>query len=1211
MSYDGSIKIDTSIDTKPFESGCSKLQSAAKTSASAVSSAFKVATAAIVAVGTGLAGVGTLAINTGIEFESAFAGVKKTVTATDEQLETLRDDILEMSKTVPQSASALAEIGEAAGQLGIKTDNIKDFTRVMADLGVATNMTSTEAATALARVANITGMPQTEFDKLGSTIVALGNNLATTEKEIVDMSLRLAGAGTQVGLTESDILSFAGALSSVGIEAEAGGTAFSTVMSRMSLAVAQGGEELSMFADVAGMTSDEFKTAFETNAAGAIISFIKGLDNINKSGGSAIGTLEEMELSDIRMRDALLRAANASDIFSDAIDLGAEAWQENNALTKEAEQRYETLESKLQLLKNRASILGIAFKDSIDDQLRSAVDQGIGYLDELIAAFESGGLPAAVNKAGDIFAEIAVKASQDAPKMVDAAVEFIQAFIDGISKNHAKLQKAAADFVKSLVDGIVKLLPKEVQKPVKQFVDTITKSFQSGGLKKAVNTVQNIIKNLGKVITNITKVVLPPLAKILDKVADNLDILLPLATGLYAAFKAYSIVRTITSYIQGLSVASSALAVAEAAGTTATTAASGALTAKQVLVGVLTGKITLATAAQWAWNVAMNANPIGLVIAAVAALTAGLAALYLSQQQEVENYAKLSEEEQKLIDKVNEETEAYKNLYDAKEENIADTAAEFDYYEELAEELQKIVGKNGEIKDGYQERAKFIAGELSDAMGDEIEIVGNTIIKYDELIGKIDEVLKVKRAEAMLSANEDMYTKAIQNRTDAFDTYHNALEAVQNSQQKIEDYQERYNLALRTQSQVMSDPSSTNEQQAAISAEVSTAKAMLEGEKTQIVELESALKNAETSYVGYMSTIQNYEGLSSALISKDAEAINLALRDLEAGFISAEVGTQQTLSDQVTNFEEHYKNLKQALKDGAPGVTQEMVDQAHNMCENAKNEYALFVADAGITTKKAGEKAVQGLYETSPEFKGTAKEMAEGAKKELESADTESSGRKQGEKYVVGVSRNKKSARSTGKDVANETKKGTESVDAEPSGNNFIQGFIDGLWNGVKSVANAAMSVGQKALEAFKKVLGIESPSKETKKIARYFNEGLLIGLNQNKTQVINTTAEIADGMLYQIKKLAEKRPLQLIDTEQIKQQNALVARMRAAVYGNQAAIASAVTAQVNHNVRVENGGYNQERVVAVGTVNAPISIDGREIAIATAPFMAEELAFT
>src|SRR5690606_645023 len=159
-----------------------------------------------------------------------FTGVIKTVDATDEQMAMLRQGILDMSSELPSSASEIAGVAEAAGQLGIQVDNILGFTRVMSDLGVATNLEANEAATALARLANITGMSQTDFDRLGSTIVALGNNLATTEAEIVAMGLRIAGAGSQIGLTEAQILSFAGAMSSVGIEAEAGGTAISRVM---------------------------------------------------------------------------------------------------------------------------------------------------------------------------------------------------------------------------------------------------------------------------------------------------------------------------------------------------------------------------------------------------------------------------------------------------------------------------------------------------------------------------------------------------------------------------------------------------------------------------------------------------------------------------------------------------------------------------------------------------------------------------------------------------------------------------------------------------------------------------------------------------------------------------------------------------------------------------------------------------------------------
>ena len=187
-----------------------------------------------------------------------------------------------MAKQLPASAAEIAGVAEAAGQLGIKTENILGFTRVMIDLGVSTNLSADQAATALARLANITGMSQNDFDRLGSTIVDLGNNLATTEAEIVEMGLRLAGAGSQIGLTEAQIMSFAGALSSVGIEAEAGGSAFSKVMVDMQLAVETNSERLQDFAKVAGMSAEEFKKAFQEDAAGAIIAFIKDLEMLKK-----------------------------------------------------------------------------------------------------------------------------------------------------------------------------------------------------------------------------------------------------------------------------------------------------------------------------------------------------------------------------------------------------------------------------------------------------------------------------------------------------------------------------------------------------------------------------------------------------------------------------------------------------------------------------------------------------------------------------------------------------------------------------------------------------------------------------------------------------------------------------------------------------------------------------------------------------------------
>ena len=317
--------------------------------------------------------VGGFAIKTGIEFESAFAGVRKTVDATEGELAELSDGIRKMAKEIPAATTEIAGVAEAAGQLGIETDNILDFTRVMIDLGEATNLSAEEAATALARLANITQMPQTEFGRLGSTVVALGNNLATTEAEIVEMGLRLAGAGKQVGMTEAQILGFAGALSSVGIEAQAGGSAFSKVMVQMQLAVEAGGKNLENFASVAGMSGEEFKRAFQEDAASAIIAFIAGLSNAEERGMSAIKVLDDMGIKEVRLRDALLRAAGAGDLFNESIAIGTQAWDENTALTDEARQRYETTASQIEILKNKFSDLGIELYERLGPVLKDTI----------------------------------------------------------------------------------------------------------------------------------------------------------------------------------------------------------------------------------------------------------------------------------------------------------------------------------------------------------------------------------------------------------------------------------------------------------------------------------------------------------------------------------------------------------------------------------------------------------------------------------------------------------------------------------------------------------------------------------------------------------------------------------------------------------------------------------------------------------------------
>lgn len=455
-----------------------------------------------------------------ISWESAFAGVKKT---SDEVVDSngnvvysyddLESSLRNLANELPSTHSEIAAVAEAAGQLGIQTENVSAFTKVMIDLGESTNMSAETAATELARFANITQMSQDQFSNLGSALVDLGNNFATTESEISAMALRLAGAGAQIGMSEGDILGFAAALSSVGVEAEAGGSAFSKVMINMQLAVEKGtgafeelkshaddqgvswerlvsavrngGKELTgvskemgftsaelkkmykeadnsktsleQFADVAGMTSDKFSEMFKSNPSEAIMKFVEGLGKAEEQGSTAISVLDSMGITEVRLRDSLLRAANASGVFAGAVEMGNEAFGENTALAEEAGKRYETTESKLKMLRNEA--------------VNAAIDLGGPFVDALRDGLESSKpLVEQLGKLATAFSEADPKTQQMIVKLLAAT-----AAAGPLLSITGKLSGGIGSLGKSFIDLSASMAKKKA-------IDEVKKSFIDGDI---------------------------------------------------------------------------------------------------------------------------------------------------------------------------------------------------------------------------------------------------------------------------------------------------------------------------------------------------------------------------------------------------------------------------------------------------------------------------------------------------------------------------------------------------------------------------------------------------------------------------------------------------------------------------------------------------------------------------------------------------------
>ncbi|WP_136045329.1 phage tail tape measure protein [Microbacterium sp. K41] len=347
----------------------------------------------LVTAGAAIVATTALTVRAAAQWESAWAGVTKTVEGTPEELDAVQDGLRGLTDVLPASHDEIAAVAEAAGQLGVSTKDIVGFTRTMIDLGETTNLTSDQAATSLAQFMNIMGTAGDDVSRLGATVVALGNDGASTEADIVSTAQRIAGSGKLVGATEGEVLALSNALASMGVTAELGGGVASRILQDIYSAVETGGDRLEAFASVAGMSAQDFAAAFEKDPIRAMGAFATGLNGVEQSGGNVVQTLTDLGFRSTEEQRVLLQLKSAGDLLTDSLDLQNTAWDENTALVDEAAKRYDTVESKLGIMRNRVNDAAIDL-GSVFLPVLAEVANGVGDVADGVAS-----LPAPLQEA--------------------------------------------------------------------------------------------------------------------------------------------------------------------------------------------------------------------------------------------------------------------------------------------------------------------------------------------------------------------------------------------------------------------------------------------------------------------------------------------------------------------------------------------------------------------------------------------------------------------------------------------------------------------------------------------------------------------------------------------------------------------------------------------------------------------------------------------
>lgn len=908
------------------------------------------------------------------------------------------------------------------------------------------------------------------------------------------------------------------------------------------------------------------------------------LNEISKMTGESMAELKE------RMSAGGVSAEEVAEAFKHATSEGGQFYQAMEAQSQ-------TFNGQMSTLKDNAMSFIGELTQGVTNTLKDSVLPTVnGWLEELQSAFTSNGVEGVVTAFGSILADACTKLAQAAPGVVDLAVGFIQSFIKGIGDNAPQLIQAAKQIVGALADGLIKLLPSEIQKPVKETVNILKCSFESGGLRNAINTVSKILKDLGKVVTNLAKTILPPLAKAVDFLGKNIKIILPLIAEAVVGIKAFKIVQSATKWFDAMKTAIAAAGAATSAEALATAASTGAITLKQIAVGVLTGEIGLVTAAQWLWNAAMSANPIGAIIALVTALAGGLAFLCVSLSNSADDTDILAESNERVAESFGHIADGIEQ-WNEKVDNAKSSMEGFnDSILMSQEEQQNLTDEMDAVQTEISEIARLASEERRELTDSEVQ-------RLDELFQKMRDLSKQElefyqgRQDVVLDQAKTLATSFDGTAEEYEDMSARIIKAASEETEAVkEKAYEQYANQVALNKSLLGTKEEYNEEW------------LEQANAAALADYQIAVDNAEQKYADVLGIEQ--EGYFN--LSQELQDYLTGLSEMRTAQLEEEDRYQKALEEYRHG---QYKNTDESL-DALSAVEQE---HKENLARIQDEYLANFNED---TLEQAGG-WLQRIIDTKAAGEDLTEEQEELARNLILALDSlpddmNEKGKEALDALGIGLDDQGNVIFTKGERLGEIVLEGEESADPEgensySNGKNSADGFVGGVESGFQAAFTAGYNIAKQAMAGQQTAQDSHSPAKETIKLGKDNAEGYALGIEKNakeaaaaaKDMVTDTIGAISD----QSGKYSflDKFGLSKLDV------SGMVQKMKAAVATESYRMSASLSASGNY-AALRDSSYNSgtDSAAPQGKYVAEIHVDleGREVARATAPFMGEQLAW-